>query len=171
MVVERLDTCAVSGEEQLVRGPIIDCECEHSANMLQAIGSPLPIGGQQNFSIGIGLEGVPEPYQLSAQFLITIDLAVEHDHVVAVERKQRLISTFDINDGEPRIRQSYGSAWVQPRASRIRTTVVQRSRHCVYYAGCIRLPGRAVKTTDTAHNFFMPGEFGSDSALQRAGHS
>src|ERR1700751_4786552 len=112
---------------------------------------------------------VPKPYQLSAQSLITIDLAVEDNHMVAVERKQRLISTFDINDGEPGIRQSYGSAWVQPCAGRIRATVVQGCRHIVYQAGANRLTGRAVKTTDTAHNFFIRGEIGSDNALQKAG--
>src|SRR6185369_9551466 len=73
-----------------------------SANPLSAIRS------EDHFRVGFRREAGTPAFEARAQFPVVVDFAVEHNHQTAIVIPQRLLSGFQIDDRQPRLRKSGG---------------------------------------------------------------
>ena len=82
-VVKRFDAEEVARAEQLAALLVPDGEREHAAHLVQQQLAPGQVRHQQRLGVGLGLERPAVRGQLVAQVAVVVDLAVEHDGVVA----------------------------------------------------------------------------------------
>ena len=106
-IVERLDSEPIAGEEQLAAVAIPDREGEHAPEAAHAIDTPLLPRVYDRFGVGAGLEHVSDRGQLLEQLAEVVDLAVVYDRDRAVLVKQGLMTSADVDDREPPVRQTH----------------------------------------------------------------
>ena len=82
-VIERLDTIPVACHEKGARFLIVYRKGPHPVEPVEAILPPLPVGVEDDFSIGIGVEPESCVFQFLTQRLVIVDLAIEDDVVPA----------------------------------------------------------------------------------------
>ena len=78
-VEQRLFAQMVCGQQHAAMAIVPDGEGKHAAQLLHYFSAPLLIAVDDDFSIGVGTEGVSGGNQLRAQFLEVVNLAIEGD--------------------------------------------------------------------------------------------
>src|SRR5690348_13437651 len=98
---QRLLAEAVAREEYLVRAAVVNRKGPHAVEPPRQLGAPMPPAMQQRFGVGvIGDEYGAELFQLRAQFLEVVDLAIEDDAQRAVGRRHRLLAAGEVEKRE-----------------------------------------------------------------------
>ena len=69
----------VASDHQRTPIEVRDRQREHAAKPLETIRSPLFVSVDDNLGVGAGHEAMPASFQLDAEFLKVVDLAVERD--------------------------------------------------------------------------------------------
>ena len=83
-VVERLDAEEVARAEELAGGAVPDGEREHAAQAVEHALAPGEVAREQHLGVRARLELPALGLELRAQVAVVVDLAVEHDGVVAL---------------------------------------------------------------------------------------
>src|SRR5712692_9495870 len=78
-VKQRLLADAIARQEKRLVALVPNCECEHAAQMLRAVGSVFVIGVDDRFGVAVGVKLVAETLQLRAQLAVVVNLPVEND--------------------------------------------------------------------------------------------
>ena len=106
----------VCGQQHAAMAIVPDGESKHAAQLLHHFSAPLLIAVDDDFSIGMGTEGVSGGNQLSAQFLEVINFAVEGDPYGLIFIAHGLMSGGrKIDDGQPAVLQAYPDGAVGQR--------------------------------------------------------
>src|SRR5260370_1196953 len=126
-IVKGLDPDPVPREKQPARLGIPNREREHAAETLDSAGALLFVEVQHRFRVALGAEAVTATEELGAKAPVVVDLAVEDDRLGPILGEDRLLSTHQVDDGEP--------PHAEPRASRhedpliVGTPVADRRAH------------------------------------------
>src|SRR5258708_1563018 len=99
-VIQRLNAKPVTGNEQCSLLTVPNRECEHAAQVLNAIAAVLFVKMNDGFGIAIGAIAVAALLQFLAQFGVIVDFAVEDNPNCAVFVAERLVPAGDINDAQ-----------------------------------------------------------------------
>ena len=98
--VQRLDTEAVSGEDQTLPAIVPDGERKHTAQVFHTTPSVLLVQMDDCLRIAMGPEIVPPRLQAAAQLSIVVDFAVEHDADGVVFVADRLLAGVQVDNAE-----------------------------------------------------------------------
>jgi hypothetical protein len=80
---------------------IPDGERKHAPELLHALLTPLLIHMDNYFSISLGLKDVAFSLKESSQFLVVVNLSIEHDPDTSIFIGKRLVTGLEVDDGEP----------------------------------------------------------------------
>ena len=99
-VVQRLDPHAVARHEQCLAIAVPQHEGEHAAEAVDAALTPLLPAMHDALGVALGVENVAGRLQFGNEFLVVVDLAVEHHHHRLVFIEQRLLAGGHVDDGQ-----------------------------------------------------------------------
>src|SRR5215510_1304225 len=97
-VIERLNAQPIPRRKQPLCLPVPKGEGKHAIKVLRTLSSPLLVGMDDDFCIGVGVERVAGRAQLTRQLLIVVDAAVKGHPDAAVFVGERLPSAFGVDD-------------------------------------------------------------------------
>ena len=122
MIVERLDTERIAGQQHALPAFIPHNERIHATQLVHHLYALLGVEVQQGFGIGVRSEADAFRFQPGADLGVVIDLAVEHDAAPAIVGDHGLRAAFaEVDDGEPAVCQPYSTIGRDPQARCIRT--------------------------------------------------
>src|SRR5574338_50087 len=101
LVVEWLDAEAVAGNEEPPPPRVPDGEREHAPEAGDDVIAPLLVAVDDGFGVRVGAEGMARSRQLSTQFMVIIDLPIEHDLHAVVFVADRPLAARHVDDAEP----------------------------------------------------------------------
>src|SRR5712692_5201509 len=78
-VKQRLLADAIARQKKRLGSLVPNCEREHAAQMLRAVGSVFVVCVDDRFGVAVGIKLVAETFQLRAQFAVVVNLSVEND--------------------------------------------------------------------------------------------
>src|ERR1035441_5905661 len=84
-----------------------DGDGEHATQACKCRVAPMQIGLQDDFRVAVSMKSRAFLFELLAQFDEVEDLAVVHDHGIAIGAEDGLVATCDIKDGEARRPKRY----------------------------------------------------------------
>ncbi len=111
-VVERLDAEVVAGQHEPRPGggsalaQVEDRQCPHAVEAGEAVGPPLEVRVQHDLGVAVGVEGVPERFELRPQLAEVVDLAVVGELHQAVVGAHRLVAAGGVDDGQAAVSQA-----------------------------------------------------------------
>ena len=110
---ERLLSRTVAREKQAPTRGVVDADREHAVEPLDDAVTPRAIALDDHLRVGARAELVAEPLELTTHLVVVVDLAVEHDHEVAVGAVHRLgTGRAQIEDGEAPVQERERSVGV-----------------------------------------------------------
>jgi hypothetical protein len=146
MDVERFDADSIASENQAASVLIPERESEHSAQAGEGSCVPLQKGAKDNFRIAAREEAMAFGFELGAQFIVIVNLAVEDENGAAIIGKERLIAATKIDDFEPN--GAEGDTFGMVRAALVRTTMPLRIGS--YTNALSNAPARAMRKASYA---------------------
>ncbi len=100
VIVQGLLADPIARDEQAPPPSIPQRQCKHAAEAVEAADAPFTIGGENDLSVGPGMENVAASFQLSAQFQEVVDFSVEREDVTTISREHRFMTTrARVDDG------------------------------------------------------------------------
>src|SRR5512146_2170949 len=127
-VVERLDVQPIASAEQLPLGAVPDRECEHPAQVIDAVAPILLVQMDNRLGVTFRSVAVAGRFEISAQLLMVIDLAVEDDPDVLVFVGKRLMAGLYVDDAKAPHGQA--DAPLHEETAVVRTTMNDLVVHC-----------------------------------------
>ena len=146
-IVQGLDTEEVAREEHRSGVLVIDCEGEHTAQMLKHILAPLLKRVDDDLAVRCGREVMILLLQLFFQFLVVIYFAVIGEHQIARLVGDRLIALFEVDDGQSA--ETHRDIIIHEKAVRIRPAMGDDFRH--FFDDVFSLFQLSCKAANTAH--------------------
>ena len=141
--VERFHADAVAHQAQGAGLPVEQREGEHAGKALDgAFRPPFEEGRQHHLGVGMSAKAMAAAFQLRAQLLKIIDLAVVDDDVAAIGRVHRLRAGLaQVDDGKPPMPERDAGFRLRPGIAAVRPAMGERIDHA---AGCgTKLASRA----------------------------
>ena len=89
-VMQRLDAKTVTHQPQRIGMAVKQGESEHAVEAIDAGLAPLAIAVKDDFSVAVGTEAMPLPFQFTAHLGKIVDFAVEGDGETFVRGEHRL---------------------------------------------------------------------------------
>src|SRR5262245_56348548 len=89
-VIQRLLAKDVAGEQKGTRAAVVQTKCEHGIEPRKGADAPLFDGGQQDFSIALGLKFDPDMLQLDFELAEIVEFAVVGDRSATSAANHRL---------------------------------------------------------------------------------
>ena len=123
-VEERLEAEAVARREQRTGLLVPDHEGELAAQVLQAARAVVLVEVERDLAVGAGAEAVSLRFELGADALEVVELAVDDDVQPTVLARDRLVA-LGVVDHQQRVAQSDPAARGNPGALRVRPTMPQ----------------------------------------------
>ncbi len=80
---------------------IPDRDGEHPVEPRPDVVAPAFVAGEDDLGIARAVEHPPQRLQLTPQFAVIVDFAVEDQRVAAVGRMERLMPAIDVDDAQP----------------------------------------------------------------------
>ncbi len=151
VIVQGLLADPIARDEQAPPPSIPQRQCKHAAEAVEAADAPFTIGGENDLSVGPGMENVAASFQLSAQFQEVVDFSVERDIQVAIRRRHGLAAGVrQIDDRQAAMAQTDGA--VGPYAVAVGAAMRDEIAHRPDRSGVHRTPGLEVEPSrDPAH--------------------
>ena len=109
-VEERLDAEAVASGNQQSLPPIQQQERELAAQVAKEIQPVFPVQGKNDLGVRAGREPVAALFELRADSLEVIDLAVRDQHQLALGIQERLVARNKVDHRKPRVGQTDAQA-------------------------------------------------------------
>ena len=114
-VVERFLAYTIAGQEQFPRLPIVQGECEHPVEAGKGGRTPLPVGMEDHFRVGIRPETETVRFEKGPDFPEIVDLAVEDDYSLLLFVLIRLVCPFtQVEYGKPPMAEAQEAIFVDP---------------------------------------------------------
>src|SRR6266550_8888933 len=154
-IVQRLDAVPVARDEKSVGAIVPDGEREHAVEAVNAFCSPRVICGEHDFGISSRTEGVAGSFELHAQILEIVDLAVVSDDERAVVGLHRLMAERrQIDDRESAMTEA--DKRVAPESFAVRAAVTDYIRHPAKSGHRNRPPVDIENSGNAAHQALSP---------------
>src|SRR4029453_5407181 len=100
-IIEGLHTITVSGQHQGPRRVIPDCHCKHTIELWEQLIAPLfPAVDEYLCTRGISNKVMSAPLQISTEYLVVIDLAVENEVYPSILVVHRLMPPGEVDDSQ-----------------------------------------------------------------------
>src|SRR6478735_11684455 len=99
--IQGLNAQAVTANQQAAAHTVPKRECKHPVQAVDEILAICNISVKQNFAIRTGLEVMSEQFKFTAKFDEVINFSVAHKPEAIILTGNRLMSTGDIDNGEP----------------------------------------------------------------------
>ena len=106
-VVHGLHTQPVARHEEGLAVAVPQGKGKHAAETLHALLAPLLPGVHDDFSVALGVKGVPKGLQFGDEVLVVVDLAIEDHHHGPVFIEQRLLTGGNVDDGQPAVAKAH----------------------------------------------------------------
>ena len=90
--MKRLDAETIARQEDLIASAVVDGQCPHPVEPVQAVDTPLLVGGKNHLGVGVRDKAVTERLQFDSQLQVVVYLAVEHDPLIPARGCHRLVS-------------------------------------------------------------------------------
>lgn len=159
--VQRLHAEAVSGEENLAGGSVVEREPEHSSEAPDRIvGIPMDEPLQEDFRVTRRSKVYAACLQFRAQFPEVVNLPVEYDAVASAFVPKGLIRAgINVEEREPSVGQAHSRRGVF--TNRVRSAVMQATRTFLQSRQGRHLVSIAIHhAEDSAHDLDTPSESG-----------
>src|SRR5215831_13613016 len=147
------DPYPVSRYEQRLLLYIPNCERPLTIQPAHTIFAFLLIQVKDYFRIGASRKLVPLLNEFFAQFDVVKDLAVEGDPQIAIVDRHRLMAAGEIDNAQPRVRQTYFV--LRKHAAAVRSAMPERRDHRLEQPGVRRSAVKFKNSCDSAHMFFL----------------
>ena len=123
-VVQRLDTHPVAHGKQLFAQAIENQDGELAAQLFEATHAMAAVQVHGDLAVGRGLEAATVAFQLGADALIVIELAVDHHHQVAFVGNDRLGAVTQADQAQAYVTKGRLALGVEPLAGAVRAAMM-----------------------------------------------
>src|SRR6185295_6554201 len=106
---------------------IPDQEGKLTPQPVQALGAEILIEVKCDFAVGLGPEAMAGALELLADRLVSVELAVAHDHGLSVFADDRLIAGSEIDDAQACMTEAHPVIGAEPVTLSVRTAMLQAS--------------------------------------------
>ena len=130
-------------------------ECKHSIEAIDTVASPLFIGMDNDFRVGLRLKLMPVAKQLFAQFDVIVNLSVKDKLQAAVFIAQRLRSALEVDDAQAAHADTH--PWSCEASLPVRATMPNYPGHAIEQFAIDRRTITIKNADDSAHGLaFSP---------------
>jgi hypothetical protein len=104
-ITKWFDADPVARQQQALQAPVPERKCEHAAQMMHDIGTPLLVSVHDCLAIAVAAEPMASRHQFGSQLAIVVDLTVRYQPDGLVFIRQRLSTRSRINDCKTSVRE------------------------------------------------------------------
>ena len=126
-VEQRLLPEMVPRREQPLLARVPESKCEHAAQVIQATVAIGFVEPDDHFAVALRDEAMPASFELPAQLLVIVDLAVAHEPDRALGVGERLAAPQQVDDGQSPMTERGGTVPVDALA--VGAAVHERGQH------------------------------------------
>ena len=131
-----------------LKGLVVEGKGEHTLQPIQRRFAPRFVGMQDSFTAGMGGEAVAQIFQFPAQFQIIVNRTIGDQAEPVIFAVERLSAAREVDDGQPRVRQSDATRCV--KALSVGAAMRQPPRHFLK-SPPIRFRCFQIVTRDSTH--------------------
>src|SRR5262245_57223319 len=155
VVVHRLDSESVPGDQQALPPPIPNGESKHAPELLHAIVAELFICVNNGFRIRARRELMSSGKQVRAQISEVIDLTVKDHNNGAIFVEHRLLASAQVDDAQASMTKP--DVVLNEISTIVRTAMRLSRRHAMYESGINWVNGAEIDDpANPAHKPFLP---------------